>query len=250
METEKRIRAYVEQTWIKPSEEKVLDTVLRGKKAFYVREQERLLTYREFLWGQFLLIRKRWWFMQIILLLLAGVVMQSMQIEYYARHSMGIVGVLFIVLIIPEIWKNRTYQCMEIEISAYYSLNRIYAARILFFGVVDILFLTVFCAVIHAQMHYTLTELVIQFLLPAAVTACICFGMFSSRRFASEGTSVVLCIGWSAVWWLITVDDRIYGLVALPVWSFLLGMAVILMGAAVYKAIHHCRMFFQAASSR
>ena len=35
METEKRIRAYVEQTWIKPSEEKVLDTVLRGTISAY-----------------------------------------------------------------------------------------------------------------------------------------------------------------------------------------------------------------------
>ena len=52
----------------------------------------------------------------------------------YIQRSMGVIASLFVILIIPELWKNRTFQCMEIEASSYYSLRQVYAARMLLFG--------------------------------------------------------------------------------------------------------------------
>ena len=46
---------------------------------------------------------------------------------------------LFAILIIPELWKNRANCCMEVEGSTYYALRQIYSARILLFGLADIL---------------------------------------------------------------------------------------------------------------
>lgn len=40
-------------TWIEPNEEKIVDTVNKSIEIFYLKEQEKLLTYREFLWSQF-----------------------------------------------------------------------------------------------------------------------------------------------------------------------------------------------------
>mgnify|MGYP006990195710 CR=1 FL=1 len=49
------------------------------------------------------------------------------------QRILGVVASLFIILIIPELWKNQTYQSMEIEATSYYSLRQIYAARMSLF---------------------------------------------------------------------------------------------------------------------
>ena len=51
---------------------------------------------------------------------------------------MGVVATLFVILIIPELWKNRSCECMEIEATSYYSLKQVYATRMLLFGVTDV----------------------------------------------------------------------------------------------------------------
>lgn len=48
-------------TWIEPNEEKIVDTVNKSIEIFYLKEQEKLLTYREFLWSQFRITQKKWW---------------------------------------------------------------------------------------------------------------------------------------------------------------------------------------------
>ena len=45
-------------TWIEPNEEKIVDTVNKSIEIFYLKEQEKLLTYREFLWSQFRITQK------------------------------------------------------------------------------------------------------------------------------------------------------------------------------------------------
>ena len=53
------------------------------------------------------------------------------------KRIMGIAACAFVILMIPELWKNRASGSMEIEASAYYSLRRVYAARMLLFGMAD-----------------------------------------------------------------------------------------------------------------
>lgn len=58
MKLEERIEIYKQQETIIPREEKILDTINKSKEAFYKREQERMLTYMEFLWTQFKQLKK------------------------------------------------------------------------------------------------------------------------------------------------------------------------------------------------
>lgn len=51
-----------------------------------------------------------------------------------------------------------------------------------FAGIMDILLITVFCGAVSAGLHWQLSQLVIQFLFPLCVTACICFGILCSRH--------------------------------------------------------------------
>ncbi|MCI8284335.1 MAG: hypothetical protein HFE90_03580 [Firmicutes bacterium] len=248
MKLKERFREYEMQTRAEPREEKIQETIRMSKEIFYKKEQESMLGRREFLWIQFRLIRKRWWLLQMLLLTCAVIVLPAFQEDFYIKRSIGVVGVLFIVLVIPEIWKNRSNRCIEIEQAAYYSLNQIYAARIFLFGITDVFMLTIFCSVLHGRLQFTFSELMMQFLFPAVVTACICFGLLCSNRLFSETASAAFCIIWSAVWWMITVNQKIYAAVVMPVWIALFCAAVLFLGVFVYKFIHDCNKCWEADS--
>lgn len=240
MNTEKIIKNYKENSNVLPREEHITDTILKSKEAFYRKEQERLLNYWEFLWSQFRITKKRWWLFQIMLLTTAVTILPSTQSRYTIQRIMGVVGVLFVVLVIPELWKNKSCNSAEIEISSYYTLKQIYAARILLYGIVDIFLLTVFCVILKGNLHFTFTEILVQFLFPITITACICFGILCNKYSYSEITSIVACIIWSTIWMLITINENIYEAAVLPVWLLLFVIAILFLAAAVYKTLHDC----------
>lgn len=70
MNLEKKLKDYNQSRKIIPNEKKVTETIRKSIDAYCSVEQERLLTYWEFLWIQLRLIRKRWWSFQILLLIL------------------------------------------------------------------------------------------------------------------------------------------------------------------------------------
>lgn len=82
---------------------------------------------------------------------------------------------MFAILIIPELWKNRSCRCMEIEAASCYSLEQVYEARMRLFGITDIFFITLFWGTASEGLHFELLQLIVQFLFPLSVTACICF---------------------------------------------------------------------------
>ena len=135
MNLEERMKMYKESVQVKSKEEKIQETICKSKNAFFMAEQERTLSYHEFLWTQLRVIQKRWWVLQFMLLVALWIALSSIHDEIYIKRSMGVAAALFVILIIPELWKNRSCECMEIEAASYYSLKQVYAARMLLFGV-------------------------------------------------------------------------------------------------------------------
>lgn len=240
MNLDNKMKNYKKQTEAKSREDKILDTIRKSKETFYEKEQARMLTYWEFLWTQVRMIQKKWWLLQTLLLICVGFTIPGMEDDFFVQRSMGVAGVLFVVLVIPELWKNRTNHCMEIEAASFYSLRQIYAARILLFGIVDIFLLTVFCGLLHGKMQFTFLDLLMQFLFPMAVTACICFGLLCNKYAVNEMVSIALCLLWSVVWWMITWSEEIYTALVTPVWISLFGMAVLFLAVAIYKTLRNC----------
>ena len=152
----KNVKRFEADIVVHPDEEKIVDTVNKSIEIFYLKEQEKILTYREFLWIQFHITQKRWWLFQTLLLAGIGMILSSYPEEFYVQRGLGITSVLFVILIIPELWKNKSNQCMEIESASYYSLRQIYSARIFLFGLVDVILLTAFCLFLHGRLHITL----------------------------------------------------------------------------------------------
>lgn len=228
---------YKTRTRPRPQEEKILETIRRSKEIFYRAEQEKMLTYREFLWGQFRLIQKKWWLLQFLILCASAGILASSYNETYIQRGLGIMASMYVILIIPEFWKNRTSRSMEIEYSAYYSLRQIYAARMVLFGIADTLLLTGFCGAATLRMHMGFSRLLVQFLLPMLVTACICFGTLCSRHITNEATSVFLCVLWCGIWLMVTLNERLYTMIVLPVWLAFTGLALLFLCIAVSRTL-------------
>ncbi|RKI86658.1 hypothetical protein D7V83_00740 [bacterium 0.1xD8-71] len=226
-------------------EEEIAETICMAKAAFYRAEQERVLSYRDFLWIQLKIMPKRWWFFQVLILSILGIVIKTMPYKDLAARSMGVASALFVILMIPELWKNRAHACMEIEAASYYSLKQIYAARMLLFGLMDIFLITVFCGAVSTGLDWELSELMIQFLFPLCVTACICFGILCSKYHFSETAAVIACIVWSAGWLMIVLDEGLYERLTVPVWSVLMGAAVLFLAFVIYRILKNCNNYLE-----
>ena len=129
---------------------------------------------------------------------------------------------------------------MEVESATYYSLRQVYSARMLLFGIIDVFIITVFCGIASITLQLTLTDLLVQFLFPLVVTACICFGTLCNKRGFNEVVAVGMCMIWSAVWWLILLDERIYYDIMIPVWVTLFCIALVFMVFTIYRSIDCC----------
>ncbi len=248
MKWEEKIKTYRDEMSIHSNEDKIVDTIHKSKEIFYLKEQKKLLTYREFLWIQFHMIQKKWCLLQLLVLLGTGITLPSVQEDFFIQRGLGVASVLFVILIIPELWKNQSNQCMEIEGASYYSLRQIYAARIFLLGIVDVVLLTGFCVLLRGRLHITLVSLLSQFFFPGLVTACICFGLLCNKKLVNEWISIALCIMWSAIWWLITASEKIYSMIKLPIWILFIEIAVLILGSMIYKTLHDCTRYWEECS--
>lgn len=241
----KNSRGYKKTIALMPNEENIRETVRKSIEVYCSAEQGRLLTYWEFLRVQLGLIRKRWWLFQLLLLLLLWTVLPLVQAGPILQRIFGAAASVFTILIIPELWKNRTYQAMEIEAVSYYSLRQIYAARMLLFGIVDIALLTLFCGLTAITMHILFSQLLVQFLFPMTVTAAICFGILCSKYSFRETTAIMLCLAWSAIWLMVLLNEAIYTAVTIPLWLAFMGIAVAFLVFTIYRALHACGNYWE-----
>ncbi len=247
MNLEEKIEEYRKTIQVMPHEKKIQETIRNSKNAFFMAEQKKMLSYHEFLWAQLKVIQKRWWIFQLLILVTLWIVLTSIQDEIYITRSMGVAASLFVILIIPELWKNRSCECMEIEASSFYSLKQVYAARMLLFGIIDIFFITLFLGTVSVGLHFELSELIVQFLFPLCVTACICFGILCSKCFFSETAAIILCIIWSVVWLFIVLNESIYAIITIPIWLTLLGLAVLFLVFTVYRILKNCNKYLEVS---
>lgn len=249
MDLERELREYKDSIKIDPNEQKIAETVRKSIEAYCLAEQERILTYWEFLWVQLRLIRKKWWVFQILSLILLWAVLPSVQVEQLEQRILGVVASLFIILIIPELWKNQTYQSMEIEATSYYSLRQIYAARMLLFGIVDIVLITVFCMSAVFTQDILFSQLLMQFIFPMTVTAAICFGILCSKYPSGETTAIMMCIAWSAIWLVVILNEKIYTAITFPLWLVFIGIAFAFLAHAIYRTLHCCNLYWEVTSN-
>lgn len=222
------------------SEEALQKTLQKSRQALYENEAADRLSDAEFLFQQGRYIRRRWWALQAGVLIVLWFLLEWAESSYYIRRYMGVGASLFGILVLPELWKNRSVGAMEIEGAAYYSLRQVYAARIFLFALVDFALLCGFSAAAVLSGSIGLEQMLVQFMLPYVVTCCICFRTLYSTRIDSEAFALFLCVLWSLVWLLIALDEKIYSVVSLPVWLAMLATAALYLGHCIRQGQRTC----------
>lgn len=246
MNLEKMMETYKRENSVTPREEKILETIQKSKEIMMEVQSENTMSYMEFLFSQFRLIRKRWWMLQAMLLVLVFLIMPSLKDTTYFMRMLGVASVFFIVMIIPEFWRNKESNSCQIEVTCLFSLRQIYSARIFLIGIVDIFMLTIFLTVACINMKMQFTDLLVQFLFPMVIAAGICFAMLNCSLL-NEATSIVGCFLWGVIWWGITMNNAIYGNIVVPIWIMLFVFAICFLFCAVYKTIHGCNRFLEVS---
>lgn len=211
-------------------ESKIRKTVDASIAAFITGESERTVSHMEFLYQQSKYIRKHLWILQGVLLACVYLLLCHVQTGFFTRRILGLTGPLFVILVLPELWKNRSYNAMEVECTTLYTLRSIYAARLTLFAGMDILLLSAFFAGSSLLARITLWEMLVQFLLPFNVTCCICFRTLYSKRINSEALSLLLCVVWAGMWSLFTLNDAVYHAISVPTWISMLAVSFLYMG--------------------
>ena len=108
------------------------------------------------------------------------------------------------------------------------------------FGIVDIVLVSVFCSLSASLGDMAISLLLVHFLFPMTVTACICFGVLCSRYPFSESAAIALCLLWSLAWILLILNENIYTLITPPLWLALLGTALGFSGTAITAQKNWC----------
>ena len=217
------------------TEESLQRASRRATAAFYEGEAARCLARWEFLVQQSRCIQCRWWVLQGALLILVWCLLKTADSTAYVQRSLGVAAPLFVLLALPELWKNRSCNAMEVEGAALYSLRQIYAARLTLFIGMDVLLLSSFFLAARWSGTVTVWELLVEFLLPCNVSCCICFSCLYSPRFSSETLCLVLCGIFAAFWETLLLRDAIYRAVSPVLWAAMLAGSFLLLIRCIRK---------------
>lgn len=206
-------------------ESKIQETIAVSREAFLAGQAAQSLSYGEFLYQQSRYIKKHWWLLQGALLFLVCLLLQKTESSMEMRRSLGGAAPLFVIFLLPELWKNRGNNATEIEGTTFYTLRQVYAARFVLFAGVDLLLLTVFFCGATYFTQISFWDMLIQFLLPCNVACCICLRSLYGGRIHSEPLCILLCSLWCGLWLAIVSNERIYGSISLPLWGGMLAMS-------------------------
>ena len=114
MTVDEKLHAYAKNQKDRNIDEKKLQqTIIKSKEAYWDGEIERNMSWLEFLYQQASYIQKHWWFAQGAVLLILWMTMFLSDSSIYTRRCMGILAPSFVILILPELWKNRSNVAME-----------------------------------------------------------------------------------------------------------------------------------------
>lgn len=245
MNLEKELMEYGKTSSVVPQEQHMEETISKSMNAFYAKEEENRLSFFEFFWIQLKVIRKRWWVLQVLLLGGMWELLFLSDASGDVQKGMSIAAALFVVLIIPELWKNRESNSMEIEAASFFSLKQVYSVRLLAFGFVDVFMLTIFCMVTTTTQVISIIELMKQLLFPMIVVAAICFAILGSKNQFSEIVAIAGCLLTSSVWTVIVMNEQIYETMTPVVWFVIFGMAVFILVASVRRILNNCNRYWE-----
>lgn len=242
----KEYKSLIQKEYI---QETAVCTVMERCSDIVSRQDNRRASYFEFLFEQFKFIKKRWWVLQGGILFLLWILLADSDGGANTERTLGAMSVMFSVMIVPEIWKNRRFSAVEIEKTAFYSLRQICAARTLLFAAVDLVMITAFFSISVYTLQISAYRIIIDFLVPLNVSCCICFRLLYSKWNDMEHIAVFLSISCILIWTLIVSTDSIYQKISVPIWVGLLIISFGYLIFCVHKSQCNCEINWEVKSS-
>ena len=132
-------------------EEKILQTIQTSMQKLEAAQNEESMEIWEFLYLQHRFIKKHWWILQAVLLMCLYWCVQHLGEAALIRQVLGVGAPLFVVLVIPELWKNSTSNAVDIEATTMYTLQQVYSARLMLFAGVANVFLPGYNSIQHTD---------------------------------------------------------------------------------------------------
>ncbi len=244
MNLENLLNQYKISTQIQGTKAEKTATVKAAKAAFLTEVQTRPAGWFSFLYSQSRFVKKRWWAVQFFVLTALYPLLLKNQ-DRIIQRMMGIAASMFVLLIVPELWKSRNQTMMEIEGASFYSLRQIYLARLLLFAVFDGILLCGFWGIAIRTTSVSFTDVICQFLLPMIVTCCICLRILCSKFIASEYIAIFLSMLWTAAWSYIAAQDSIYRAISAPLWILICVAAFLYLIYAIFRLMQDCNLYWE-----
>ncbi|MGI6257583.1 MAG: hypothetical protein ACOYJU_05900 [Anaerovoracaceae bacterium] len=220
-----QLRTIGRESSVFPRETAITRAVDNSIEVFYASQMSGKLSYGEFFRIQVGLIEKRWWLFQGILLLGVWGILSLSSASQETQRAMSIAAALFVVLAVPEIWRNKTSKSMEIEGTTYYTLRQVYSAKLIAFGLVDVLMLSGFCLITTSTQAISLFALLTQLVFPVLVATSICFFILCGKKHLDEVIAIVACVGVNSLWMLIVMREEVYEMITPGLWGLMLFLA-------------------------
>ncbi len=211
------------------------EVISGSREAFYENERNSTLSHLEFLRIQSGYIKKRLWVAQGLILAVLWYVLNYIDIGWNVQKGMAITASLFGILAVPELWKNKNANAMEVEGSSYYNLRQIYAARILVFAMVDLAMVSVFGVAVCFNERIRAADFIINFLIPFNVNCGICFETLFSKKNISDTEAAIICCILSAIWVEFVINERIYSLISEPLWFIIFIISILYMVCCIVR---------------
>lgn len=197
----------------------------------YSKQQKRI-SYMEFINSQSKYLDKRWWLIQLLLVTLTSFLLKDSYDILYMKKVLTIGAPLFVILILPEIWKNKNSNSLVIESSTYYSIRDIYFARILWYITIDLFFITLF----YFFCNITFKEFIINFMVPVNICGSICFLCVTNNKYKYEHV-ILFFIIWTVIWLKLIEDLKIYYIFIKPFWIFYFIFSIIFLLFSISKVL-------------
>lgn len=235
---EKILNEYKENNKVSIDIKKISQTINISQKSFYESKENRTISYFEFLFEQAKYIQKRWWAFQIIILIaLWQIIRNSIEVEIM-RRCIGILVPTFVIMILPELLKNKVSKSLEIECSTCYSLKEIYSAKMILFTIIDAILISIFMALVSATTKMKLIDLIIQFFIPFNITCLICLMCLCNKRRYNYYLKNIIAFVCIAIWIFIIVQENIYNIITLPIWIGILVLSSLYLAFSIFKILN------------
>ena len=236
---EKILKNMNKQNEQKPSKEAIDSLVLKARELINSKDNESRIGFIEFIILQVKIMKKEWWLAQAFLLFIAAKWLSISDGEAYVQRGLSIIASLFVILVIPELWRNIENKSIEIEETSIFNLRKIYAAKLIAFGFVDTTILTLFCIYAVQMQEIMFADILKQFIFPIMIASMICMKAFSGRKYFNQLITMIICIAANMVWMIIVLNENIYLKITPFVWVVMFSTSILLTIYYIKKALRN-----------